>query len=653
MALDTNNAGVRIAAVTAATIRQLRGGLDAARTILDRIVVALAPAAGAVASVIGNSPPVRYLSGSLLRRILASNLIGLLILIIGVLYLSMSHGWLLDAKRESLQKQGQIIAAAIGENTRPENVPNISGIDLPEPPRVPYRDDNFAALELTLKPERVAQILDRMITPPTANKGAAQANQGPRVRARIYDRAGNLVVDTATLPRRGRNTSAARPEINPDDRPKTRNFWTRLGTWLIDNDLPVYREIGTANGRAYPEVRKALEGEPTAVLLLDDELEQIVAIAEPIRRGRNSRTVEGVLFLSTPPGEISGILSEERQVIWTLAAFALLATLTSSWLLARTVAEPMRELSAAAHHVSRSISARTELPDHANRRDEVGQMAAAFRTMTAALYRRIEASEKFAADVAHELKNPLAAARSTAESLSYARTPEQRDELIVQIQWELKRLNRLINDVANASRLDAELARQKLQPVDLGRLLTDLVRSFADIHSGNSRTVRTIIDPSLVGDGEAMVDGHDGRLGQVVTNLLDNALSFSPEGGTVTVALTRRPGLVVFTVSDEGPGIPGDKLEAVFERFYSDRPSTDQSHGKNSGLGLSISREIVVAHGGRIYAENVYAPRAAAGAGGTPIGARFTVELPASPTATGRTSPPGGRRAGPAVSQSA
>lgn len=625
--------------------RWTTAGLAVFRAGWARVQRDLIPPVGRVAGTVWvwicSTPVVRYLSGTLLRRILVTNLFGFLILIGGLLYISASHGWLLEAKRDSLQKQGQIIAAAIGENVRADALPNITGGDqATEPLRVPYRDDGFAALEFSLSPERVTPILNRIIRPTDA-------------RARIYDRGGNLVVDTAALLQRGKN-HVARPEPRTDpDRPRTRSLMTRLTAWLIDGELPVYKEIGTANGNAYPEVREALNGNSTAVLLLDDDGEQIVAIAEPIRRAR-SKTVQGVLFLSTRPGAISSIINDERQVIFTLALIGFIATLTSSWLLARTVADPMKKLSEAAHNVSRSISARTQLPTDANRSDEVGQMTTAFRTMTAALYRRIEASEKFAADVAHELKNPLAAARSTAESLSYARTDEQREQLVQQIQFELKRLNRLINDVSNASRLDAELARQKINPVDLKQVLRQVHQIFHDLMSDQSRKVVLRIDRSLA-DGDTIVEGHDGRLGQVVTNLIDNAISFSPESGTVTVELTRRRDMVVITVSDQGPGIPTDRLETIFDRFYSDRPQTDQSQGKNSGLGLSISREIVVAHGGRIYAENIYPPSGRHGmidgkpvvAGDdVPTGARFTVELPARGLAA-RTSGSAARRPAP------
>jgi len=285
----------------------------------------------------------------------------------------------------------------------------------------------------------------------------------------------------------------------------------------------------------------------------------------------------------------------------------------------------MRRLSAAAEQASRDIAARAHLPELADRSDEVGQMAGAFQAMTAALYRRIEASERFAADVAHELKNPLTAARSTAESLSFAKTEEQREHLVQQINDELKRLNRLITDVSNASRLDAELARKEMRAIDVPTMLHNVVGIFRDILGEDSRRIVLAIEREPF-KGAFAIAGDEGRLGQVLTNLIDNAISFSPEGGTVTVRARSVPGFAEIAIEDEGPGIPEDRREIIFDRFYSDRPATDSQRGKNSGLGLSISREIVVSHGGEIVAEN----RVERGADpdAKPTGARIVVRLP-------------------------
>jgi len=553
--------------------------------------------------------PFRSASASLTRRIMIANLVGLLVMIGGIYYLSHYQTWLVEAKKESLRTQGELIAAAIASDARIEqgNIEiNLDKANRPDQARVPYRDDGFSSLQLSIRPERATPILRRLI-------------QHTKNRARIYGRDGTLIVDTATLLTKGQ---LARPAAETEQPSKPKNFWTRLTAVLIDKHLPVYKEIGNAKGTAYPEVRAALEGTATPLLLLDKDGDQFVSMAVPIRR---ANSILGALLLSTRPGDIEKSLSEERWRITLLAVIALIATLVSSLLLARTVAEPIRRLSEAAEEVSRDISARAHLPDYADRNDEVGQLSRAFRSMTAALYRRIESSESFAADVAHELKNPLTAARSTAESLVYAKTTEQRDELVRQIQNELKRLNRLITDVSNASRLDAELARQAMVPTLIVDVVDSVAKIFRDILCEDGRSVRVAVDPGV--DAQTLkVTGHEGRLGQVITNLVDNAVSFSPADGVVVLTVKQTTQNVEITIDDEGPGIPEDRLAIIFDRFYTDRPQSEALRGKNSGLGLSISREIVHAHGGEIWAEN----RRAAGSApdSRPVGARFVVRLP-------------------------
>ncbi len=557
-------------------------------------------------------PLVRFVSASLLRRILVSNLIGFFVLLLGILYLGWYHTWLIDAKVDALKIQGKIIADAIASKAKVERERIV--FDANELPGQrsssrTYRDDGFAALELSISPEEVTPILRKLI-------------QSTNTRARIYARDGTLIVDTARSLRRWRAALRNEPTENTGKAPSTQNFWTRLTRYLFDEPLPVYQEIGSANGTAYAEVRQALEGNQRSMLLLNDKGEQIVSLAVPIRR---FKTVQGVLLLSTRPGEIDEILSEERSVILTLAAIALFASIVTSLLLARTVAGPMRRLSEAAEQASHNIAARTQLPEYANRSDEVGQMAAAFRSMTKALYRRIEASEKFAADVAHELKNPLTAARSIAESLSLAKNEEERRHLVEQIQNELNRLNRLITDVSNASRLDAELARQEMRPVDITTVLRGVVTIFRDILGDDQRQIRLVIEDAPL-EGAYIVSGDEGRIGQVLTNLVDNAISFSPKTGTITVRARSTPLHLEIYVEDEGPGIPEDRLEVIFDRFYTDRPDTEATEGKNSGLGLSISREIIRAHGGQISAESRFED--GSGPDDAPHGARFVVKLP-------------------------
>ena len=355
------------------------------------------------------SAPVRFISATLARRIFVSNLLGLLVLLGGITWLSLHQEWLIKAKRESLRVQGEIIAAAIAASASvdtdrltfdPERLSDVDGA------RFPIRDDAFAAFEMPLPPEKIGRVVARLIKP------------HHNTRARIYDRDGNLVIDTLRLSGKiqpDRDNAAADGE-----RISVKTWWTRLTDLFDGSDIKVYREIGSANGNSYKEVRLALGGTaPEPMLLINDRGKRIVSLAVPIQR---KNTIVGVLLLSTRPGEIDEVLAAERWIILSLAVMALLATLMASLMLARTIAGPVRRLSEAAEQVSQSISARADLPDYSGRQDEVGQMANSFKRMTTALYRRIEASEKFAADVAHELKNPLTAARSTAEAMYYART---------------------------------------------------------------------------------------------------------------------------------------------------------------------------------------------------------------------------------------
>ncbi len=296
-----------------------------------------------------------------------------------------------------------------------------------------------------------------------------------------------------------------------------------------------------------------------------------------------------------------------------------------SVLLANGIGEPLRRLSAAADRVRRRVKSRQEIPDFTDRPDEIGQLSGALRDMTSALYARIDAIGSFAADVAHELKNPLTSLRSAVETLPLARTDAARERLIAVIAHDVRRLDRLISDISEASRLDAELARGETGPVDMARLAEAVVAMQNEARKAGEALI--VLEPPAPGAGDAwLVTGHDGRLGQVLVNLVDNARSFSPPGREVRVALAREGGTIRLTVEDDGPGIPPHALERVFERFYTDRP--EQGFGQNSGLGLSISRQIVEAHGGAITAANRAGPP---GPDGEPtrIGARFAVTLPA------------------------
>jgi two-component system sensor histidine kinase ChvG len=328
-------------------------------------------------------------------------------------------------------------------------------------------------------------------------------------------------------------------------------------------------------------------------------------------------------MLSPPGSDIDNLVAAERLAIFKLFLIAAGVMVVLSFLLAGTIAGPVRRLAEGAQLVRRRIRSRVEIPDFSHRRDEIGHLSGSLRDMTNALYSRIEAIERFAADVAHELKNPLTSLRSAVETLPLAKSDDSRTRLLAVIQHDVKRLDRLISDIADASRLDGEMQRHEAEPIDLVKLLTTVV-SVANERNDDGVSVQLKFEggrpPTL------QVLGHDSRLGQVINNLIDNARSFSPPGGTVQITCRRMKREIEIIVDDEGPGVPPESFERIFDRFYTHRP--DQAFGQNSGLGLSISKHIIEAHGGSVAVENRLAPADVPGGPREVYGARFIVRLP-------------------------
>ncbi len=540
---------------------------------------------------------VTQCSSSLTRRIVSLNIAGLAALLIGILSISQFRAGLIDARIQSLTIQSQMIAGAIAASATVETDSTIT-ID---PDRLlelqageSYGpEDYLSTLEFPINPERVAPVLRRLVSP-------------TKTRARIYDRDGGLLLDSRNLYGRGDVMRFDLPAPYVKRPGWIARNWTKLRRWLQKGDLPLYRELGPDNGKGYPEVAQALAGQSSSRVRVNDQGEVIVSIAVPVQR---FRAVRGAVMLSTQGGEIDQAVEAERLQIVMLFLVLAGVMVVLSMLLARTIADPVRRLADAAERVRRRTRSRVEIPDFTKRRDEIGHLSGTLREMTNALYSRIEAIESFAADVAHELKNPLTSLRSAVETLPLAKTEESRARLLAVIQHDVRRLDRLISDISDASRLDAELQR----------------------HEANEVRKDGSVKVSLGFDGggprDFIMPGHDSRLGQVIDNLLENARSFSPTGGTVRVTCRRLRNQVEIAVDDEGPGIRPDALEKIFERFYTDRP--EQGFGQNSGLGLSISQQIVEAHGGRIWAENRIAATAGADGDIHVLGARFVVRLPA------------------------
>ena len=405
-------------------------------------------------------------------------------------------------------------------------------------------------------------------------------------------------------------------------------WWNAGYDWFFAYDYPLQKEYSLDNGKDFPEVAAALNGAVVSVVRLDEKHDIIVLVSVPVQR---FRAVLGALVLSTSGGEIDNVLRAERRVVLLTFGFVALVTILLSVFLAGTIAEPIRRLSAAAERVRRGINKRVEIPDFTARRDEIGHLSGALRDMTGALYNRIDAIEAFAADVSHELKNPLTSLRSAVETLAMVKTDEQRARLVEIVKHDVRRLDRLISDISDASRLDAELARAETNPVDVARHLGAITTLANETRKDHQAEIvlqvlpaGSAFDPFLA----FVVLGHESRLSQVFRNLLDNARSFTAENTKIYVRVRRSGRDVEIRFDDYGPGIRPDNLERIFERFYTDRP--EGSFGKNSGLGLSISKQIVEAHKGRIWAENRYG-RASEGLEKPVLGARFVVRLPAVP----------------------
>ncbi|MDR3497367.1 MAG: sensor histidine kinase [Ancalomicrobiaceae bacterium] len=550
---------------------------------------------------------------SLTRRIVVLNLFALVALLSGILYLNQFRAGLIDSRLESLLTQGEIIAVAIASSN--SSSPDQMTLDADEllkqdadRPESPL-DDSLAALDFPINPERVVPVLRRLITP-------------TRTRARIFEKDGQLVIDSQDLYQRGDFLKGAgKPETDDEPRPIDRivEFMARIFT---GTQYPTYVE--STSGKAYPEVVQALAGTSASIVRRTVKGELMVSVAVPIQKNRN---VVGALLLSTQGGDIDAIVRAERLAILRVFVVAATVTMILSVLLAGTIAAPLRRLSAAADRVRRSVRAREEIPDFSARQDEIGHLSSALRDMTSALYSRLDAIESFAADVAHELKNPLTSLRSAVETLPVARTEVSRGRLLEVIQHDVRRLDRLISDISDASRLDAELAREDSLPVSISRLVGAVTTLQQELARDKGQKLVVEIQPDSRGAAAFDVLGHDIRLGQVLTNLLDNARSFSPAGGTIHVRLRREDGDIVLVVEDDGPGIRAENIERIFERFYTDRPE-QEAFGNNSGLGLAISHQIVTAHRGSIVAENRKGDIDPETGEPRMLGARFTVRLP-------------------------
>jgi two-component system sensor histidine kinase ChvG len=525
------------------------------------------------------------------RRILAVNMVALLILAAGLLYLGEYRKGLIASELASLNGQARLFAAALGESA-------VTSGDSGQ--------DQISRQHLVKG--AVRRIVRRLV-------------ETSGIRARLFDSGGVLLADSRVLMNGG---GMVQTETLPPPAEKNGSRFVTALLGLYDrlaggDDLPLYSENQEQKAADYTEASRALTGEGAEIVRADGRGGLVLSAAVPVQRYKQ---VLGALMLTKGGGDIEAALLEVRLSILAVFGVALAVTVLLSLYLAGTIARPLHKLAAAAEHIRRTHGRADAIPPMEGRNDEIGNLAASLRDMTEALWQRMDAIERFAADVAHEIKNPLTSLQSAVETAVKIEDPERQRKLMAIIADDVARLNRLISDISDASRLDSELSRAKTEPVDLGEMLTTIAAIF------NTRAAPG--EPRIEVDcgGGLSVMAIGGRLSQVFANLIENALSFSPPGGLISIRARGDGEIITVTIDDDGPGIAEGKEEAIFERFYTERPAGEK-FGTHSGLGLSISKQVIETLGGSIAAENRKSEDSEDD-GGAVIGARFRVRLPAA-----------------------
>ncbi|QYZ69685.1 sensor histidine kinase [Neotabrizicola shimadae] len=510
----------------------------------------------------------------LARKIVIFNLMALVVMVVGVLFLNPFKDSLVLQREQALVTEARLLADVVAARSAGA----LPGADM------------ASALE--------------------------GANIGPGVEVFLFDKSGQMVATGIGA------QQAAKPEGDQRSTVITdflNAVWNGVSSLISTTDIATVKYDARANATALFQDAKA--GETTARTSRDSEGGTLFSVATPVWQAGE---VTGVVALTSAAGEIDRLVRFEREQVLQMFVIALLVSIGLSLVLASTIANPLSDLAAAAEigrdrDARRMTPGRVRIPDLTARPDEIGRLSVAMRGMVAALYDRIDANEQFAADVAHEIKNPLASLRSAVGSLRMVKKEEHREKLLDVIEHDVRRLDRLVSDISNASRLDSELVKEEEEEFNLIRTLSSLSEHLGK--QASEKGVELITD---FPQDPVVIRGLEARLAQVFVNLITNAISFCEEGDAVRVWARKRENRVLVVVEDTGPGIPEQALTKIFKRFYSDRPPTH--FGNNSGLGLSISKQIVEAHGGVIWAENIRPTQADATS--DPLGARFVVGLP-------------------------
>lgn len=515
-------------------------------------------------------------------RIFAVNGIALVVLAFGLIYMGRYESNLISSELQTLERQARIYAGAIAEAAQVEG-------------------------PILLQGEYGARILryDRLARYP-ARKMIKRLGQTTTSRIRLYDFDGSIMGDSDWLsgPVGVIETGPASHRSGFFETPVEASVDFILDLLPSSLKLEEYpNDNQTAlTGYLYPDVQKAMNGD-MSISAWNKDRRLLMSAAVPVK---NMDRVMGVVYLTRDGAPIDDAIRQMQRDIIMLFIIALGVTFLLSLYLSGSIARPLRKLSNAANNVQRNFGRGAKIPDLSRRNDEIGDLSVAFKSMTDALALRLDTIERFAADVSHELKNPLTSLRSAVETVSIVKDKDDREQLLQVILHDVDRLDRLITDISKSSRLDAELSREDMATINITKMLEDICAHYK-------------CKVNLPADKNIKVRGVDIRLGQVFDNLLSNAKSFSD---TIELIVERQGKSWHITVEDEGPGIPESKLETIFERFYTERPQSE-SFGNHSGLGLAICKQIIDAHDGRIYAENRHNDK------GQVIGARFTVILKA------------------------
>ena len=534
---------------------------------------------------------IRSTNISLSARILLLNLLALILLLVGILYLNQFRQSLIEAKVDALETQSEIISATISASATSSKGTNLFVFDRNIADEDGFDQRVIKYRNYTINKKLLERIIGQLIDPKTLN-------------AKIYDSNNKLIHESNQF------FSDQKVAIFPISEIENRSFfWSAYNRLIRFFGLDSIRHLEYATD--YNVVSNALDGNKYIVVNKDQSGQAIIHVSVPIIK---FKAIIGFLVLSTQSGTIDMIVYEERASIMKVFMIASIITIILSLILSNTIAKPMRELADAADEVRNNLNVRKKIPDFTQRNDEIGNLSSALNNMTVTLLNRIDTIEKFSADVAHELRNPLTSLRSAIEAFPVIKNKNERSKLIEIIQEDIDRIDRLISDISESSKLDTALTMEEREITDIYEFLYELTT----LQNSRYKTNPVRLNQDEKGIKLYSVINRD-RLNQVFINLFDNARSFSNAGDNIDVNLKADMDNILIEVSDLGGGVVGTKIDRIFDRFYTDRPQDVESK-KHSGLGLAIVKQIVDSHEGEVSVENFKL--------GKNKGTKFKIRLP-------------------------